>query len=855
MSRPTVIRKDTLTDIGDAIREKTETTELIPTIKMAQYIRDIETLPTDATAVSEDLLAGKVAYNNDGRFVGSIEEFDGGFEGGESGENIEAFYVPLLINRNIENPPLSDIEIIGERTFCDCLKIEEIEIPGNVKGIGEFAFSDCINLKNVKLSEGLENIRYGAFNKCNNLTSITIPNSVEWIGSSIGKEEHGGPFLNCESLEEIVFDGNESKLKYIGSYAFANLKKLKTIDLPIVEYVQNYAFAGCGSLETIGLLSEWYIGDGIFEGCTNLKTAYITALEWIGSGIFSGCYNLQHVSLTVPDDIPNYFLQNRKELRFVDLSEVTSIGASAFEGCNNLTSITIPDSVLSIGARAFAFCNNLKNITIPSSVNYIYHGTLLYTASLESLTIPFLGNGTNAYHLGWIFGVDNTIQDIIDYQSFYVPKSLKKLIITNDILAEDILFVDYPFYGCKYIEQIEIPDNPTVIGKLMFNTCESLIYNVYENGKYLGNSKNPYVAFLEIIDKGVTTINIHPNTTTLGIDAFNSCTSLISIKIPNNVKRISMLTFAGCNSLENITIPGSVKIIDFNAFYNCNNLENVYYEGTIEQWCNTSIYSLAENPMIYAEHFYMLNDNDEWHEATSIEIPENVKEIGGFIFSGFTNLTNITIPNSVTSIGDGAFYNCSSLTNITIPNSVTIIGDRAFSNCSSLESITIPEGVTIIDEYTFAYCSNLESIIIPYGVTSIGKHAFRDCSSLTSIEIPDSVTTINNYAFESCTSLTSVVIPDSVTSIGEGAFSDCTLLEIVEIGESVSLLKDWVFDSCNNLKSIYLKHNNVVSIQDAFYKCNGVTVHVVASILNDYLNDETWKQLIDKQNFTIVGDL
>ena len=80
MAKIVKIQPQTLTDIAEAIREKTKTTESIPTVEMAQRIRDIETLPTDATAVSEDLLAGKVAYNNDGRFVGSIEEFTGGFE-------------------------------------------------------------------------------------------------------------------------------------------------------------------------------------------------------------------------------------------------------------------------------------------------------------------------------------------------------------------------------------------------------------------------------------------------------------------------------------------------------------------------------------------------------------------------------------------------------------------------------------------------------------------------------------------------------------------------------------------------------------------------------------------------------
>ena len=127
--------------------------------------------------------------------------------------------------------------------------------------------------------------------------------------------------------------------------------------------------------------------------------------------------------------------------------------------------------------------------------------------------------------------------------------------------------------------------------------------------------------------------------------AFQHCTSLKSITIPEGVTSISMYAFRGCTSLTSITIPESVTSIGDDAFSGCTSL-------------------------------------------TSITIPESVTSIGLCAFEGCTRLTSITIPSSVTSIGSWAFSDCTSLTSITIPSSVTSIGGYAFSDCTGLTLIT-----------------------------------------------------------------------------------------------------------------------------------------------------------------------
>jgi uncharacterized repeat protein (TIGR02543 family) len=192
--------------------------------------------------------------------------------------------------------------------------------------------------------------------------------------------------------------------------------------------------------------------------------------------------------------------------------------------------------------------------------------------------------------------------------------------------------------------------------------------------------------------------------TSIGNNAFESCTSLTSIDIPS-VRSIGNAAFFNCNGLTSIDIPSSVSSIGINAFQFCTSL-------------------------------------------TSIDIPSSITSIDNYVFYGCSGLTSINIPNSVKTIGYNTFTRCSNLTSIDIPSSVTSIADSAFESCTGLTSIDIPT-VTSIGNATFYNCSGLTSITIPSSVTSIGNNAFQLCSNLTSIRIPGGVTSIGSDAFTS----------------------------------------------------------------------------------------------------------
>ena len=361
----------------------------------------------------------------------------------------------------------------------------------------------------------------------------------------------------------------------------------------------------------------------------------------------------------------------------------------------------------------------------------------------------------------------------------------------------------------------------------------------YENGNplvvYENGSGDLTKTEVKINDISPISVYIGDNVISIGNYAFQSCTSLTSVTMPENSQLISINNFAfdGCTSLTSVTMPDSITSIGGSAFGNCTSL-------------------------------------------TSVTIPSGVTSISGFAFDGCTSLTSITIPSGVTSIGNYAFKNTpwwntysadtshhygniiyindvaytatsSGITSCTFREGTVSISDSAFKNCTSLTSVTIPSGVTSIGDSTFDGCTSLTSVTIPDSITSIGDSTFQSCTSLTSVTIPSSVTSIDTQAFNKCTSLTSVTMPDSITSIGGLAFQNCTSLTSITIPSGVTSIGIGAFRNCSGLTSITVEATTPPTLDSfVFDNTNNCPIYVPAESVDAYKSATNWSSLASR---------
>jgi len=182
--------------------------------------------------------------------------------------------------------------------------------------------------------------------------------------------------------------------------------------------------------------------------------------------------------------------------------------------------------------------------------------------------------------------------------------------------------------------------------------------------------------------------------------AFENCTGLTGVTIPNSVTSIETAAFRNCENLTGITIGKSVTSIEEEAFSGCKNLKSITIPKSVTSIERSTFYHCTS--------------------LASVTIPNRVTSIEGGAFEGCTGLTGVTIPNSVNSIGYMAFYECTSLASVTIGNSVNSIGREAFYKCKSLAGITLPSSVISIDYDVFDKCTSLTSVTFLNKITSGG---------------------------------------------------------------------------------------------------------------------------------------
>ena len=503
---------------------------------------------------------------------------------------------------------------------------------------------------------------------------------------------------------------------------------------------------------------------------------------------------------------------------------VVTIGGDSFWATQNLTSITIdednpvfdsrdncnaiietatntliagcqgtiiPETVTTIGEEAFGSQKNLTSIDIPNSVRSIKKRAFCYTG-LVHVTIP---------------GSVDTIAE----SAFYICKQLAEL-----NLGEGVKIIGKSaFYECSQLSGVSIPSSVTSIGISAFACCSNISTMTVDVANTVYDSRNECNAIIETASNtliaGCKTTLIPNNVITIGKNAFSGCRGLTEMDIPNSVQIIDSYAFSGCSGLLTLTIPNSVKEIKNSVFNSCIKLQ-------------------------------------------SVVIPNSVTTIGIGAFSFCEKMTNLTICNGVETISSSAFSNCGSLTDVEIPNSVKSIGALTFTSCKELKHVSIPASLTSIGSDVFYNCPSLERIVVDDNNPVYDSRGNCNALILTSTntlisgcrttKIPEDILFIEEDAF-SYAKVTSVKIPNSVKKIGNCAFEYCYDLTDVEIGGGMAYIGRDAFRRCTSLANVTCWAVNPPVIQkDNTFECfenyETAVLHVPHASLSAYQADDEW---------------
>lgn len=401
------------------------------------------------------------------------------------------------------------------------------------------------------------------------------------------------------------------------------------------------------------------------------------------------------------------------------------------------------------------------------------------------------------------------------------------------------------FAGCTGLTSIVIPDKVTSVNSTAFSGCINIatVSMPASIRNYIPNVKNVTITSGSTIQTSafencttLLSVTLPDSLVSIGNNAFYGCTNLNGLNIPSNVTSIGANAFYNCTSISTIVLPDSISSLDSTAFIDCSNIKSVSLSATFISLIpktNLQEVTITSGQSIPRRAFY------NCAQLSKVVLPETISEIGNNafygcsklsivewnaiecniagsetypIFSNCSNLSNVVFGTKVKIIPSYAFYGCDRLSSINITGSVESIGYRSFYGCSNLEKIEVDAEnsyysgfnnclVNIANKTLVLGCKN--SVIPSDGnVISIGEYAFFKCIGLKNITIPGTVSIIGNYAFSDCSSLNRVTIENGTTSIGQNAFLNCTYLNTITLPESIRQIGSDAFNNCGRIIAV-----------------------------------------------------
>lgn len=346
---------------------------------------------------------------------------------------------------------------------------------------------------------------------------------------------------------------------------------LVTLVLPKdITEIEDYGIYGNEKLVSVEIpVTVKKVGANAFKSCSSLQKVDLPSVETLGASVFERCGKLTTVTLS-PDlqVIPDYAFQYCGSLADVPLpSSLVSIGVSAFRECDGLSAVVMPNTVTTLNKNAYESCNTLTTVTLSLGLQAIPDNAFRDCGSLVDVPLPpsLVSIGTGA---------------------FEQCRSLTSVNMPNTVTTLN----NSAYYVCTNLKEVKLSESLKNIGDASFCECGNLI-----------------------------SIDIPASVSTINSHAFRSCVKLETVTLHEGLQSIEGASFSGCKSLVSVTIPETVTSIGVEAFDNSG--------------------------------------------LRSIIIPRSVTSMGDRAFA-YSGLRSITIPETVTSVGGGILNGCSRLTSI-----------------------------------------------------------------------------------------------------------------------------------------------------------------------------------------------